>query len=188
MTINDAIAILKAIDTVYPQQAADDETLKMRAAIWANIFRDYPADTVKRAAIAAIADSKFAPTPAEVMEHIPKGEQPSFEALWQELLTAVRKADVLADRRRYPLVIGVADNGKPIYQDWAKEQANLWAELPPVLQAYLGSFSSLADMAMYSDRELDFRRTEIKAFCEAWYDNQAKQAQIEPKRRMEIGG
>lgn len=138
-----------------------DEEMATTINVWYWHFGSYPADVVKRAFLAANRVCVYPIQPADIFARMEKNVDTA--ALWQEMLEALPKAQVCAERRKLPLVIGLDKHGKPIKDNGEKALAALWDGLSEPVQRYLGSANGLLDMGRYSADELErFKKAE---FC-----------------------
>lgn len=72
MTREETKELLACIRAAYPafHRGESDERLNRVVAVWSDVFRDVDAGRAMRAMTSYIAENRFAPTPAEVLERV----------------------------------------------------------------------------------------------------------------------
>lgn len=167
------------------------DEMKAMSAVWYYHFKDFDADTVKRAFLAANAVCVYPIQPADIFEQLKimaKNNSAAPYDLWQALKSAASKVPGLLYQRQYPKVIGVDEKtGKLIKSDGEKELNELFDKLPAQVKSYLRNVNGLVSMAQYSDDELErFKKKEFFSFVE----NMRECVQMNPKlletKRQEV--
>lgn len=135
------------------------DEMKAMSAVWYYHFKDFDADTVKRAFLAANAVCVYPIQPADIFEQLKimaKNNSAAPYDLWQALKSAVAKVPGLLYQRQYPKVIGVDEKtGRLIKSNGEKELNELFDKLPAQVKSYLRNVNGLISMAQYSDDELE---------------------------------
>lgn len=179
MELNEITDLLKMNMTLYKNSAKPltEQEIEATASVWFYHFKDYDSRTVKKAFLAANAVCVYPIQPADIFEQLricAKEKSGSPEKLWQSLKQAVSKVSKLAYLRNYPKIIGIDEKtGKVIKSDGTKEMNELFDNLPQQVKVYLGSLNALADMAIYSDEELErYKKRDFFDFVEKQTNSQ----------------
>lgn len=193
MTMEQVMELIRMNGILYKNSAKPilPDEMKAMSAVWYYHFKDFDADTVKRAFLAANAVCVYPIQPADIFEQLKimaKNNSATPYDLWQALKSAVAKVPGLLYQRQYPKVIGVDEKtGKLIKSDGEKELNELFDKLPAQVKSYLRNVNGLISMAQYSDDELErFKKKEFFSFVE----NMRECVQMNPKlletKRQEV--
>lgn len=140
-----------------------DEEMATTINVWYWHFGGYPAAAVKRAFLEANKVCVYPIQPADIYARMQANVDTN--GLWLELKDALGKAQLYAERRRCPLIVGLDERGKPIKDDGETALQSLWDGLSEPVRRYLGSRSTLVDMGKMSGEELErYRKAE---FCKS---------------------
>lgn len=134
-----------------------DEEVKAMIDVWTYQFKDYDDKAVKVAFLAANRVCKYPIGVADVFEQLSKSIDPAVE--WETLERVAKKAQKYLGWRKYPMLVGVTDDGKPIRSDGRAEMQELFCSLPAAAKNYVGSPNGLVELAQTSD--LTYRRAEF---------------------------
>lgn len=136
-----------------------ESEMKDNITVWAYQFREYPADTVKRAFLEANRECVFPITVADIFRHLPKEDMADN---WRKLKAAIGKVEYYMGWRSCPMILGVDETGRPVKSSGTEEIAAVFDALPRTVQKWLGSASELANLSRYTEDELDrYRRPEF---------------------------
>lgn len=161
MTMEQVMELIRMNGILYKNSAKPilPDEMKAMSAVWYYHFKDFDADTVKRAFLAANAVCVYPIQPADIFEQLKimvKNNSATPYDLWQALKSAVAKVPGLLYQRQYPKVIGVDEKtGKLIKSNGDKELNELFDKLPAQVKRYLRNVNGLISMAQYSDDELE---------------------------------
>lgn len=193
MTMEQVMELIRMNGILYKNSAKPilPDEMKAMSAVWYYHFKDFDADTVKRAFLAANAVCVYPIQPADIFEQLKimaKNNSAAPYDLWQALKSAVAKVPGLLYQRQYPKVIGVDEKtGKLIKSNGEKDLNELFDKLPAQVKSYLRNVNGLISMAQYSDDELErFKKKEFFSFVE----NMRECVQMNPKlletKRQEV--
>lgn len=161
MDLNEVSDLIRMNMTLYKNSAKplSEKELEAMASVWYWHFKDYDANVVKRAFLAANAVCVYPIQPADIFEQLKimaKNNSAAPSDLWQALKSAVAKVPGLLYQRQYPKVICVDEKtGKLIKSNGEKELNELFDKLPAQVKSYLRNVNGLVSMAQYSDEELE---------------------------------
>ena len=154
MTKQDAFELLRMNFILYPQsKELSPAELDKLATIWAFHFKEYPADTIKRAFLAANKVCRFAIQPADIFAELDKQKDPGAD--WEKLKAALPEVVKLESWRRYPAIVGEDASGRLIKSNGTAELKTLFESLPASVQAFVGSPSGLTTLTKQSEADLD---------------------------------
>lgn len=136
------IGLIKANYT-YAYKDASSNSMQMMANLWFNSLYKYDKRVVDVAFQKALETCKMPPTLADIIENIRKikvSTEPTEMELWEQLVTAVNKADDISYYFQFTMI---ESNGKT-QGDNARDKFNqLWEGLPQVLKDYCGNKNGL---------------------------------------------
>lgn len=186
MTMEQVMELIRMNGILYKNSAKPilPDEMKAMSAVWYYHFKDFDADTVKRAFLAANAVCVYPIQPADIFEQLKimaKNNSAAPSDLWQSLKSAVSKVPGLLYQRQYPKVIGVDEKtGKLIKSNGEKELNELFDKLPARVKSYLRNVNGLISMAQYSDDELErYKKKEFVSSIESIPDGQTNSQLLE---------
>lgn len=186
MDLNEVSDLIRMNMTLYKNSAKplSEKELEAMASVWYWHFKDYDANVVKRAFLAANAVCVYPIQPADIFEqlkNIARQNSASPSDLWQSLKSAASKVPGLLYQRQYPKVIGVDEKtGKLIKSNGDKELNELFYKLPAQVKSYLRNVNGLVSMAQYSDEELErYKKRDFLTEIELIEDGQTNSQLIE---------
>lgn len=186
MTMEQVMELIRMNGILYKNSAKPilQDEMKAMSAVWYYHFKDFDADTVKRAFLAANAVCVYPIQPADIFEQLKimaKNNSAAPYDLWQALKSAVAKVPGLLYQRQYPKVIGVDENtGKLIKSNGEKELNELFDKLPAQVKSYLRNVNGLISMAQYSDDELErYKKKEFVSSIESIPEGQTNSQLLE---------
>ena len=186
MTMEQVMELIRMNGILYKNSAKPilQDEMKAMSAVWYYHFKDFDADTVKRAFLAANAVCVYPIQPADIFEQLKimaKNNSAAPYDLWQALKSAVAKVPGLLYQRQYPKVIGVDEKtGKLIKSDGQKELNELFDKLPAQVKSYLRNVNGLISMAQYSDDELErYKKKEFVSSIESIPEGQTNSQLLE---------
>lgn len=197
MTMEQVMELIRMNGILYKNSAKPiiPDEMKAMSAVWYYHFKDFDADTVKRAFLAANAVCVYPIQPADIFEQLKimaKNNSAAPYDLWQALKSAVAKVPGLLYQRQYPKVIGVDEKtGKLIKSNGEKELNELFDKLPAQVKSYLRNVNGLISMAQYSDDELErYKKKEFVSSIESIPEGQTNSQLLEslkiPKRNEKL--
>jgi Loader and inhibitor of phage G40P. len=100
MSETETLVIFTLLSTAYPYayKEISDEQMDATIALWQDMFADTPAEKVKIAIKAHVANNKFAPTIAEIKDYIEKMSEPSLPSgieAWQLVRKAMTRGEYM---------------------------------------------------------------------------------------------
>lgn len=186
MTMEQVMELIRMNGILYKNSAKPiiPDEMKAMSAVWYYHFKDFDADTVKRAFLAANAVCVYPIQPADIFEQLKimaKNNSAAPYDLWQALKSAVTKVPGLLYQRQYPKVIGVDEKtGKLIKSNGEKELNELFDKLPAQVKSYLRNVNGLVSMAQYSDDELErYKKKEFVSSIESIPEGQTNSQLLE---------
>lgn len=186
MTMEQVMELIRMNGILYKNSAKPilPDEMKAMSAVWYYHFKDFDADTVKRAFLAANAVCVYPIQPADIFEqlkNIARQNSASSSDLWQSLKSAASKVPGLLYQRQYPKVIGVDEKtGKLIKSNGEKELNELFYKLPAQVKSYLRNVNGLVSMAQYSDEELErYKKRDFLTEIELIEDGQTNSQLLE---------
>lgn len=186
MTMEQVMELIRMNGILYKNSVKPilPDEMKAMSAVWYYHFKDFDADTVKRAFLAANAVCVYPIQPADIFEQLKimaKNNSAAPYDLWQALKSAVAKVPGLLYQRQYPKVIGVDEKtGKLIKSDGEKELNELFDKLPAQVKSYLRNVNGLISMAQYSDDELErYKKKEFVSSIESIPEGQTNSQLLE---------
>lgn len=186
MTMEQVMELIRMNGILYKNSAKPilPDEMKAMSAVWYYHFKDFDADTVKRAFLAANAVCVYPIQPADIFEQLKimaKNNSAAPYDLWQALKSAVAKVPGLLYQRQYPKVIGVDEKtGKLIKSNGEKELNELFDKLPAQVKSYLRNVNGLISMAQYSDDELErYKKKEFVSSIESIPEGQTNSQLLE---------
>lgn len=155
---NKITEIIAAIKTIYPYYAKEAD-VSVLVKLWISLLRDFPDEVVEVAFYKCLQTCKMPPTPADVIENLKamqEAAEPTDEELWNDYISALRKAEKLIYYFRFN---AIQSNGKTQGENARAEFNSLWEALPDKVQQYIGGRGEFMRMAQNSDPdELKFER------------------------------
>lgn len=186
MTMEQVMELIRMNGILYKNSAKPiiPDEMKAMSAVWYYHFKDFDADTVKRAFLAANAVCVYPIQPADIFEQLKimaKNNSAAPYDLWQALKSAVAKVPGLLYQRQYPKVIGVDEKtGRLIKSNGEKELNELFDKLPAQVKSYLRNVNGLISMAQYSDDELErYKKKEFVSSIESIPEGQTNSQLLE---------
>lgn len=186
MTMEQVMELIRMNGILYKNSAKPilPDEMKAMSAVWYYHFKDFDADTVKRAFLAANAVCVYPIQPADIFEQLKimaKNNSAAPYDLWQALKSAVAKVPGLLYQRQYPKVIGVDEKtGKLIKSNGEKELNELFDKLPAQVKSYLRNVNGLISMAQNSDDELErYKKKEFISSIESIPEGQTNSQLLE---------
>lgn len=186
MTMEQVMELIRMNGILYKNSAKPilQDEMKAMSAVWYYHFKDFDADTVKRAFLAANAVCVYPIQPADIFEQLKimaKNNSAAPYDLWQALKSAVAKVPGLLYQRQYPKVIGVDEKtGKLIKSNGEKELNELFDKLPAQVKSYLRNVNGLISMAQNSDDELErYKKKEFISSIESIPEGQTNSQLLE---------
>lgn len=161
MDMSQVLEVLKMNQLLFPNSFSKELTaaeVEQLAKVWLYYFGSMDGDKVKWAFLDAAKRSKYAIQPADIFsvlntqaEDIPAAEQ------WQMLVDALPKVDKYLNWRRYKVVVGTDEHGRPVFSDGRNELNELFGRLPAAIRREVGSADGLRDFLEMSASELQYR-------------------------------
>lgn len=140
------IKAIGAIKTVYSYFGKDTD-LELLVNTWHSLLLEYTDEEVDKGLYKALKTCKFAPVPADIIEHIEglrELKKPSETQLWVELQKALKEVLYYSYRLEYNYI----DSSGISQGEQAKRAIEqVWRSLSPELQIYLGDKSELISCA-----------------------------------------
>lgn len=157
-SINKITEVIAAIKTIYPYYAKDADVQTL-VKTWNVLLKDYSDDDVTTALYMCLQTCKMPPTPADLIERLTSlkaSTEPSDEELWNDLTTALRKADWYISRFAGTFK---EDNGLTQGQNARNGFERLWEGLPERIRMYFGGKGEFQRLAQNrDDEEIKFER------------------------------
>ena len=140
------IKAFAAIKTIYNYFGKDTD-LELMVNTWASLLEGYSDDEIDKGVYMALRSCKFAPVPADIIEHIEtlrNKNKPSEGELWAHYQRALKEVLYYSYRLDYNYI----DNSGLSQGEQARLAiANIWESLPQELQIYVGSKEELVRAA-----------------------------------------
>jgi len=140
------IKAIAAIKTVYSYFGKETDTTLL-VDTWHSLLEEYTDEEVDRGVFKALKTCKYAPVPADIIEHIEELrniKKPSETQLWVEYQRALRETLYYSHRLNYNYIdyTGLSQG------EQAKRRIDaIWEGLPQELKIYLGDKSELLSNA-----------------------------------------
>lgn len=147
-----------AIKTIYSYFGKDAD-IELMVNTWAALLEQYTDEEVDRGVYRALQTCKYAPVPADIIEHIEalrKRNKPCETELWALYRKALKEVLYYSYRLEYNYI---DSTGLSQGEQARLRIAQIWAELPVELQIYIGDKQELiASAKALNHSELSYER------------------------------
>lgn len=183
MTQEEVAQLVRMNNVLYKlgSRPLSDKEMEMMLDVWTYQLKDYPADTVKMAFLAANRVCVYPITIADIFKQLSRDVSPETE--WEQLKSVLPRAQRYLSWRGCPMVIDIDENGKAVKSDGRQELQDLFDGLSQSLKSYVGGIGGLMELAQTPD--LTYKRLEYLKQAKADIETAPKEAAMLRNGRTE---
>lgn len=183
------IKAIAAIKTVYSYFGKDTD-IELLVDTWYSLLLEYTDEEVDRGLYKALKVCKYAPVPADIIEQIEsirELKKPSETELWVQFQKALKEVLYLSHRLNYNYI---DDTGISQGEQARRRIKEIWDNLQPELQIYLGDSSELltAARALNYSEGLSYERNRFSKTYPVLIKRVEANRQIEETRKYLLKG